>query len=141
MIVFFGRYLTRLIDVISIVLLSLLANKLFSLEQTIKWSDVFLLLSMGIGGISFSFLFSIYSDCHDRTKRENVDKSYTDFFSNAVSVYKCKLRILWGGALFSLFLFCAFMLYKRDILPNKIVVDNIEKQSVINKRMDIQSTD
>ena len=135
MIVSWGRYLTRLIDVISIVLLSLLANKLFSLGQTIKWSDIILILSLGIGGISFSFLFSIYSDCHDRTKRENLNKSYTEYFSIVVNVYKGKLRLLWGGALLSLILFCFFMLCKREILPNKIVVNNTEKQSIVNERM------
>ena len=116
--IFSGLRSTRFIDVLSIVLLALFANELCSIKDIICWSEVVRLLSFGIGGVSLSFLYSIYSNCHEITRRENSEKAYSEYYYDVVEYEKAKIFFLVIMVIVAIVLLLMFVFIKLKVFPD-----------------------
>ena len=132
-----GLKLTRLIDISSVVMLSLFANSLFREDKVA--SDWVLSLSLGIGGFSLAYLYSLYSKCHNNTVSGIREGKYSEYFAEEVRNNKRGLRlcwflfivsiiaiVYWGCCELGYISFPHFIRPENSIIENSIIMDSLE---------------
>ena len=96
MIVHLGeRCYIRFYDIVSIIFLSVFANKMCDISQFNSRIDFIILFSSLSVGICMAIVFSIYSYCHEKTNMNKNKESYSQSFADFVKAKKITLIILW----------------------------------------------
>lgn len=96
----------RIYDILSIILLSVFANTIIRDPLNCKW--LLLLIGSFVGGVSFSFLYSLYIRCHDEASKSismmNESRTYESYFEKEITARRYKFAICIFG-IFSCFIF------------------------------------
>lgn len=106
----------RFYDIVGIISLSVFANKLCEVFKDYGRADIILLIVSLIAGVSFTLLYYLYSECHQKTIENPQKKSYHQDFSQRVNNLRLWLILLWLLVVCVIITIVVCLLLKFDVI-------------------------